>query len=356
MRTVLTKFLAFSSIALLMLASCKKDETKVVATSGKGGALQASATTIVLTKANIANTAVTFTSTLADFGYKAAITNVLQIDVASDNWAKPKEYTMSAGALSQSFSVPDFNALLLALNLPTGTASQVQARIKSQISANSAPVYSNVLALSVTPFALISYVWVPGEYQNTDASTKKQWQPATADSLVSPTGNGVYTGYVHFYTASSNFKVTPANNWNASYGDAGSGKISLTGGNIVSPKTPGLYLVTVDLNANTIAFASADHLWSVIGDGDIDWNTDIDMAFNQNANVYQVTTALNSTGHIKFRADHAWALSLGDVAPVTGQLTSNSGGNIAIPSNGNYLVTLSYGDPLLGPTYKLVKQ
>ena len=356
MKTVLTKFLAISGVALLMLASCKKDEVKVVATNGTPGALQASSTTIVLTKADIANTAVTFTLTNANFGFKAAETNVLQIDVKGDNFATPKEFTIGSGSKTQAFSVPDFNAILLALNLPTGVASQVEARFKSQISATTPAVFSNTVDLTVTPFALISYLWVPGTYQNTDASSGKQWQPATADSLVSPTGNGVYTGYVHF-VAAGEFKVTDTKNWNTAkaYGDAGGGTISSSGGNLKAPGT-GLYMVTVDLNANTIAYKINDHLWSIIGDGAKGWDPgdDVDMTFNQNNNVYQVTTALSSTGAIKFRADHDWGLNYGGTAPLAPLVVN--GGNLPVPSSATYQVNLTFGDPLLGPTYTLVKQ
>jgi len=355
MKTLLTKLLAICSIGLLMLPACKKDEKKVYATNVATSGLQASSTTLILTKADLTKTAVTFNITQADFGYSAAITNVLQIDAPNDNFAHPKEFTISGKSATQAFTTQDFNNLVLALNLPTGVASPVQARIKSSISATVDPVYSNVLSLTVTPFALISYVWVPGEYQNSDGS--KQWSPPTADSLVSPTGNGVYNGYVYFSKANSSFKVTSNPDWNhTNYGKGTiDGTLSSTGDNLTSPATPGLYKVTVDLNANTITYVAYNHGWSIIGFGDIDWNTDIDMPFVQNSNVYQAITTLKSSGAIKFRADHDWGINLGDASPVDGTLVAN-GGNIAIPSNGTYVVSLSFGNPLLGPTYTLVKQ
>ncbi|HVS94054.1 MAG TPA: SusE domain-containing protein [Mucilaginibacter sp.] len=348
--TFLTRCTLIGGITLLMVASCKKDEVKVIANTGKGGTLQASSTTIVLSKTNLADTAVTFNFSNANYGYKAAVTNVLQIDVPGDNFSNPKEYTLSAGSLKQSFTVPDFNTLLLALNLPTGTASQVQARIKSQISPNVAPVYSNVLSFTATPFALIAYLWVPGTYQGV-----KQWDPPTADSLVSPTGNGVYTGYVHF-DAGGNFKITSNPDWNhTNYGDGGTGKISSSGGNLTAPGA-GLYLVTVDVNAGTITYEAYDHLWSVIGDGALGWSDgdDVNMTFVPATNAYQVTTALKSSGAFKFRADHAWGLNLGGTAPLA-PLVAN-GGNLSIPADGTYVVSLTFGNPLLGPTYTLVKQ
>lgn len=356
MKTILNKFLAAGSIALLIMASCKKDEMKVTATSGTAGTLSANSTTLVLAKAKAADTTtvVSFKFSKADYGFNAAVTNTLQIDATADNWASPQSVTLLANTYSQGFSTNDFNSLLLRLNLPTGKASQISARIMYSASSSIKAVYSNVVTLTVTPYALISYIYAPGMMQNTDASL--QWQPTTADSLVSATGNGIYTGYLHF-SAGDQFKFTPAKSWSASYGDAGSGKISLSSGTNLTAPGAGLYQVTVDLNANTVTYTKFDHLWSVIGDGAQGWNpgNDVDMTFSINANAYQVTTALVKTGSIKFRADHDWALSYGDVSPVNGQLTSSNGGNIAVPANGNYLISLSFGNPI-APTYTLVKK
>jgi hypothetical protein len=353
MKKLLTKLLALSSTMMLLLPACKKDGGLVTSNGGKAGTLTASSTTLVLEKANLTDTAVTFKFNAANYGYSAAITNTLQIDSAGDNWKKPTSYVLAANTLTTSFTTGDLNSLLLKLNLKAGASSQVQARITHSISSGIAPIYSNVITLAVTPFSLISYIYVPGAYQNSNSAS--QWLPATADSLVSPTGNGVYSGYVYF-TAGSQYKITPAKNWNSSYGDAGNGNISLTSGTNLTAPGAGLYLLTVDLNKNTITTAAYTHTWSVIGDAAQGWSTDISMPFVQNANAYQVATALVSTGGFKFRADDAWTLSLGDVTPVTGQLTSNNGANLGVANSGTYLISLSYGNPLLAPTYTLVKQ
>jgi len=354
MKRILSKLIALSGIGLLMLSACKKDGAVVTSNGGKAGTLTASTTTLVLLKSSYTDTtaAISFSFTAANYGFSAAVTNTLQIDSMGDNWQKPYSVTLSNKVYTQGFSTAAFNALLLKLNIKAGTASPVEVRIMHSVSAQVTPIYSNVLTLTVTPFNLISYVYVPGSYQNTNSNL--QWSPATADSLVSPTDNGVYTGYVYFQTGSQ-FKVTPAPNWNNSYGDAGGGKISLSGGNLNAPAA-GLYFVTVDLNQNTITYSAYNHTWSLIGTAAVDWNTDIEMPFVQNNNAYQVTYTLNSAGQFKFRADNQWALSLGDVSPVDGQLTSNNGANINVPSNGTYLVSLSFGNPLLAPTYTLVKQ
>ena len=73
--------LRITSMALLatvFLFSCKKDETRAIVQAGTPATLNASASTLVLTKATENNTAMTFTFTPASFGYKAAITYTLQ--------------------------------------------------------------------------------------------------------------------------------------------------------------------------------------------------------------------------------------------------------------------------------------
>jgi len=345
MKTVLTKFLAISGVALLMLASCKKDEQKVVATSGTPGALQASSTTIVLTKADIANTAVTFTLTNANFGFKAAATNTLQIDTKGDNFATPKEFTIGSGVKTQAFSVPDFNALLLALNLPTGTASQVEARIKSSIGANVTPVYSNTLDMTVTPFALVSFLYVVGSFDG--------WPPLPAkgtDSLISATSNGIYTGIINFPVGKVDFLILPqSNNYNNKY--ATSDPLNTTSStvavnaanNFYAPAGGGEYWVTLNVNTNTITFTPAAY-YSIIGNAAQGWGTDVDMKYINDGNQTWVATLplsveLPPNDGYKIRKNHDWGVSYGTTAANDGNLTSASGINIGNAVAGTYKVT-----------------
>src|SRR3546814_10366076 len=116
--------------------------------------------------------------------------------------------------------------MLLSIDLPVGEPVQLIARLKTQIKSSTlTPVYSDVLNLEATPFSLISYIYVPGDYQG--------WNPATADSLTSLKSNGIYDGIIYFPDnagASFEFKITTAKNWDNGYGDAGDGKLSTDGG------------------------------------------------------------------------------------------------------------------------------
>ncbi len=359
MKIFLTKFLTISSLGLLMLVSCKKEGVKVIATSGTAGTLTSNVTTLPLDKSKVNDTSkvITFKFTQANFGFKAAITNTLQIDVASDNWANPTTATLSANVLTQGYSTSDFNSLVLKLNLPAGVSSTVLVRVMQSIGSNVAPTYSNVLSLSVTPFNLVSYVYVPGAYQG--------WTPATADSLQSPTDNGVYTGVINFANASDyTFKVTSDKKGTLWYGNLG-GVVSSSGsaGNFsfVDKATvdPAVNIksdqIVLDLNKNTITLTPT--LWSVVGDASpggwpnpSGYQSDTDMKFNNTTQTWSVVVNL-TPGGIKFRLNHDWGVNYGSVTS-PGQLDTANNNNIAITTAGTYLITVD----IAHLTYTLTKQ
>src|SRR5690606_2428914 len=199
------------------------------AVPGDGASLQASASSVVLTKENADEEALVLEWEAADFGFNAAIINTLQIGVKGSNFENAKEIAFSAGDADYHFTTLELNAILLAMELPVEEVTDLELRVKSSISTNFTQLFSNVLPFAVTPYAAISYLYVPGAYQG--------WDVETAESLVAPTRNGIDTGIIYFPEADSEFKVTPARSWDASYGDDGGGKISLSAsGNIKAPR------------------------------------------------------------------------------------------------------------------------
>lgn len=353
MKKLITKFLAFSCLAMLVLASCKKDEVRTVAAQGTPGTLAASTTTPALVKANLTQNAITITGKQQDYGYNAAVTNTLQIALKGSNFASPKEVSLPVGDISVSYTVQDFNNLLLSMSLATGQPAQIEMRLKSTLSstAESTVAYSNVLSVTATPFALVSFVYVPGAYQG--------WNPATADSLQSPTGNGVYTGIINFTSGNLKFKVTPQKKWDVAYGGAGGDKISTSGGDIEVPAA-GQYQVTVDLNTNTITAVPVAAYYSLIGDATAGgWSNDTDLKYNNGTQLWELTLPLVSTGKFKVRKNHDWGTSYG--TPKVGAdgktLAKSDSDDIGVPSSGTYTFTFT----LIGlddakAAYTLVKQ
>jgi hypothetical protein len=318
----------------LSLWSCKKDETKAIAADGTGGEITSSVAAVTISKEGLTADVISFSWKNPSYGYQAAVTNTLQLDVKGNNFATPKEFVLPANVTTKTFTGNDFNTLLLALNLSFTESTAIEARLKSTISAVVGAVFSSALSINAKPYPLTAWVYVPGAYQG--------WDPATAESLVSPTGNSIYTGVVGFTEGNLMFKITPGKSWDGAYGDAGAGKLSTTGGDIAAPGA-GAYNLTVDLNSNTIEFKKV--VWALIGDATAKgWDADTDMTYAKGK--WSITTTLKP-GELKFRKDHAWDVNIG----VKDGVTMLGGDNIKITSAGTYTITLD----TINLIYTLVK-
>jgi hypothetical protein len=337
MKKIFHKIMPLGFMMLAFIA-CKKDEVKSTLQDGKSGALTVSSSNVVLDKSLLDKDVVTFNLTDASFGYDAAVTNVLQIDIKGDNFKTPKEAIFPAKELKKTYNGLDFNNLLLSLNLPTNVSSDVEVRIKSSVGLNVTPVYSNVVSMKAKPFPLTAWIYVPGAYQS--------WNPASADSLISLAGNGIYVGVIPF--DGGNFKITPLKKWDVAYGDAGNGKISTSGGDISSGSV-GAKELTVDLNANTIAIKPL--VWSVVGSGTASgWPgsgpyNELDMKFINDGQGKWKTTLTLLNGEIKFRKNHDWGTNFG------GDGNGNLNGDNIKVAAGTYTITLD----ITNNKYSLVK-
>lgn len=318
----------FAAIAIMMVWSCEKDEDQAILSLKSEPTLKASATTLSLSSANANNNAVTFTITPAEYTPEVEITNVLQFGVTGTSFSPLKEAGLSNGVLSKSYTVIEFNALMLSLGLPTGVATNVDVRLKTVVG-KGAPVYSAVQKISVNPYALVSYMYAPGAYQG--------WDPPTAQALKSATSNGIYIGYINFTTANSEFKITPMKNWDHSYGTNNNIDIIYDGGsNNLKAVNAGSQKLTV--NTNTNKFTLAPYSWAVIGSATPNgWNDpDTDLVWNSNTEKWEVTVPL-TVGEIKFRLNNDWGTNFGDDG-ANGSLDAG-GANIAIGIAGTYKIT-----------------
>ena len=361
MKKLYTTFLTLGSAVLLLMTSCKKNDTMVVTKGGTAGALTANATTLVLDKNKLNDTSsiVKFTFTKPTYEFNAAVTNTLQIDVPGDNWgSKMVQSTFANKVYSQGYSTNDFNSLLLKLGLPGGQASQVVVRVQSSLGGASTPIYTNTLNMTVTPYFLTSWLYTVGSFQG--------WDINHTDSLISVTGNGVYTGIIIFPATKYDFLVVPKK---GSYDNKYATNDPTTGvsstvtqngpNNFFAPATPGPKMVTLDLNKNTISFATPTTYYSIIGDAVVggDWNTDNFMnLIADGGNTWTATVTLNTTGGFKIRENAAWTTSFGSLATPDGKdLTSNSGGNLSVSTAGTYRITFTPSADDKTGTYTIVK-
>ncbi|MDB5192553.1 MAG: hypothetical protein JWQ96_2116 [Segetibacter sp.] len=342
MKKLINKLLLVVLVATLAI-SCEKDEVRTVLTPGNAPTLTASATTLNLLQANAANDAITLSWTPAEYGFKAAVIYSLQFSKKGTNWAPASSSEMSLGtALSKKFTVVDFNKELLKF-LPASQVSDVDVRIKADVATGVTPVYSNVVSLQVTPYRdIITYTFpqainLAGNFQN--------WTPATGPQIVSKATNGQYEGFIDFgTTAAPEFKMVKGNDWSAGDYGGSTGTLTNGGGNLML-SSGGVHFITA--NTTTMKWTSAKiNSWGLIGDAIAvtEWNSDKDMTYNALTKTWSITLDLIGGKNIKFRANDAWDINLGD-AGNDGKPDLGVNDNIPVATSGNYTVTL---DILIG--------
>lgn len=352
MKKVLTKLLTISSMGLLILASCKKNDAIVTTNLSKPGSLSASTTTPTLDRANLDDTTaiINFSYTASQYDAKVVETNTLQIDSAGDNWKNPVSLALTSKSSQMGLNTSDLNTALLKI-VPGGVTSTVNVRIQHALS-GTVNTYSNVIALTVTPFKLAAFIYAAGAFEGWSVPSDN------VATLESATANNIYIGLINFPAGAGNqdFKILlDPNDYNGNYG-AGTdpGTITQGTGNPPNITAPGAfyYQVTVDLAKKTISFVNT---WSVIGDASPGgWSTDTDMSYDASTKTWFTTVLLKSDGTqaIKFRYLHDWTVNLGGSSGTLSQ----DGANITIPatatSGDTYKITL---DPV-AHTYTLVKQ
>lgn len=288
----------------------------------------------VITEETAGDEFATFTWSAADFGVQTGITYTLQVDLAGNDFAEPTAVVPATTATSASVLNSAINSLLINRGLPGGVAQALQARVKAVvgIEADGNVLISSPISFNVTPFeAEIDYpkIYVPGAHQ--------AWDPPTAPNLFSVESNGNYDGYVYFADASNEFKFTTGPNWDENYGDTGAdGTLDINGDNINSGGEAGVYRLTSDINGLTYTVTRT--AWALIGDATPGgWDNDTDMIYDPSSGVYSLTVDLTA-GEIKFRANDAWDINLGDTGA---DLKMEYGGdNIAVTEAGNYTIEL----------------
>lgn len=330
---ILTLFVIFQS--------CKKDENQARLSTGdavKAAVLTLDKTNLTLSKENASDTVLHLSLIPADFGFQAAVTNVLQFGLKGDNFKTVKEVVVPSGRTAIGFTGYELNGYLLALGVPTGEISKFDIRLKSSINAKIAAVFSVLSGLKASPYASTSYLYAIGAYED--------WVEANAESLISPTSNGIYTGIINFPEGKLTFKLTPERNWSNSYGETEPGKIVYNGGQDIKAPRAGNLEIEVNTTANTISYK--DHSWGIIGSATPKgWDADTDMKFDNANQVWKLTVSLTA-GEIKFRKNHDWGTNFGGA---NGNLLAG-GANIAVANAGTYDIVLD----LNANTYTLTKK
>lgn len=248
---------------------------------------------------------------------------------------------------------------------PEPNTGMIYFRVRAYVGADAGNVveqFSDVLAISVTlPEAeeeeeiQLPQIFVVGNFLSA-GGYGADWTPADAAPLAaSAEGNTDYEGFVFLNADAPELKFLPTNeSFDGDYGDTGdnngdfSGTIEQEGEvNAGTPDgTGGYYLINVDTEALTYGMTKTS--WGIIGNATpTGWDSDTDMVYDPETKIWSLTLDLTEQeapdNGIKFRANDAWDINIGDN---DADGTMEFGGqNIGIPEDGNYTITLDLSNP-----------
>ena len=286
----------------------------------------------------------------------------LQFDVPSDTigaaaWAKAVDVKLPADSVEKTFTGSDLNSLLInRLKLPTGVASKVVVRLKTEIIQSSGapstipPLYSKV-EMVVTPY-LVEIVY-PALLVRGGNSWVTPASRTDGFVLTSRNFDHKYEGYIY---------LPNADGWNGdaftlqsttdgkSYGwGTDANTMSVGGGNLWLTPAPAYMKVNADVQALTITYTPVQ--FYISGD-DNSWSTSATpMTYDQATKKWVAeNVALTPGSKFAFTANDGWniAYKLDDKDNLVFAGNPVWGGiNITVPQKtGTYKITLdlSQGD------------
>lgn len=345
------KILSLSlGLALLLSACTEKDKEPILAAGNAPSITSPGATaSFILADSTKDNIISLFSWTPAEFGYQAGVNYTLELDKAGNSFADP----ITVGSINalelNNITQEKINTILIAgKDLPGEEFSNVEFRVVARVgSADDLPVLiSPAVTVQIRPYTVVvnyPFLHVPGSYQG--------WNPADSTTVVfAPRSDEKYEGYLYFNDGGAKYKYTKGASWTTNWGDDGNdGSLQSNGADIPLASGAGVYRLNVDLNALTHTAVKTD--WGLIGSATPGgWDSDQDMTYDQATRKWTVTLNL-VPGDIKFRANDAWDINLGDND--ANKKMEYGGANIAIAEAGNYTIELNLSVPIY--TYKVIK-
>jgi len=264
----ITSYMLLSLLVTGAFSSCEKDENKIFFEGGTAPVLASTAATTVplsfATKENVA-TKITWTNPAYSFTTGVSSQDVsyeIQIDTTGANFTNPKKKSISiASELSYTFIQAELNDYLLnTLELKAAIAHNIEIRVKSALGINkdAGILYSNVIKLRATPYAIPPKVELPASTKLyiVGSATPGGWGNPVPEPLqeMKRIEDTKFEITVQIQGGGS-FLFLPVNgSWDDKYGGAAAGNANqvngdefLRGGNdLLAPAASGTYKITVD--------------------------------------------------------------------------------------------------------------
>jgi hypothetical protein len=293
------------------LMSCEDDAARVQVKSdvASNQLKDLPSTTYVLSLEMASDTFPEFNWTAPDFGFAAGESYTLQIDKAGDNFSHAVD-VMTTKEATAAITIGDLNKLLLNLGFKAGEAAAIEFRVRTIINSNVAPVYSNVLQLTVTPYeTLFPPIYMIGDatggWDLGKAVLVKSTSPSHYETITQFTNGGKFR---FFETPSWDAKQY---NWTTFQGgslDSNLGNGQDGDGNFLFNGSTGWYKVTVDLNDKLISLVATEQpRLFMIGDALEGWdlNKAVELKRLQDG-VFEGTATFTSGNIFRFFTAKDW--------------------------------------------------
>jgi starch-binding outer membrane protein SusE/F len=368
-KTLLLAFFAFG------ILSCSEDSKDPVAKQSEDLTLSnPTGGTYDLLASNAGEEIFLASWTSANYNYQAAVNYKLQLVKASATFDGDEipsidlgNFSSTAGlSFEKSVLVRDLNNLVLAANGGIGVPESYKIRVIGEVIGqldssdnNLADAVSQEVAITATAFDAFDEfdrIFVPGNYGG--ASGFSDWAPDNAPRLFSKANDGKYEGFVWMNNPNPEFKFTPVPSWTDDKGEnnpsgAFSGVLG-TASNIKPADGAGTYFFTVNWPALT--YTMAKRQVAIIGAATPNgWGTPTYLTFDTNPaspyfRMYTIDLTLAQDEFlIRLRDD--WSEKMGTLSGNLETLVATNankikigGGNMKVPTAGNYKVVLNIGN------------
>lgn len=251
--------------ATTLLYSCDKDENQVIFKGGTNPVLTSSSNIISLNFATSNQRAVLLSWTNPDYQFSTGlssqdVTYTIEIDTAGANFTNPARQSITISKeLSLDITQDKFNDYLLnQLLLVPGVPHSIEIRVTASLANNAVPLVSNVMAFTVTPYAIPPKVAPPAsaELYLVGSASPGGWDnpvptPSQKFTRVSET---LYELTVNINPGGSYLFLPVNGSWSAKYGFIGSNNANnvngddfkAEGGDMLAPSTSGSHKIVVD--------------------------------------------------------------------------------------------------------------
>jgi hypothetical protein len=363
MRSIINLIFLIVSATVLFVA-CEKPKALPYNKLGNPVVLTPSATTVTPAVADSNKIVLTLSWTFPNYATDSAnMKYIVEIDTAGRNFAKEITRTLTK-SLSTSFTGRDLNTILLNYGYSIGTPVKLDMRVTSSYANNNERYISNVVQVTITPYADPSKLVTEKTTVTGSLATASQHSNTFTWSSAFPGYTGTVSYTIQYDSAGKNFvapQEIPLGNsvYSKDMSQADMNTTAINSGIPMDGKTGKVeYRIKATTASGSVAYSNVVNVTittyipilrfympgsyqSATGNG-TDWTPgdapelirDLRSAvFNK---LYYIYIYLPAGAQFKFTQGRDWAINYGG----TGGTLSGNGANLSVPAAGFYRITI----------------